>query len=68
MKNFMLIGTPMTCWVPSEFKEGKAKFALDYCYIQNTYVVPTEDTDVSFDRDRASCYLQFYRHNFSTLA
>lgn len=46
------MGTPMTCWVSTEFKGDMGKYALDYCYIQNTYVLPNEENDASFDRSK----------------
>ncbi|KAE9413725.1 hypothetical protein Angca_007778, partial [Angiostrongylus cantonensis] len=52
-------GSPIQCWVPSEFRGGWEKYAEDYCFIANSYYVPfDEEIPSDFDnrRDRISYY------------
>uniref|UniRef100_A0A0K0FM44 Innexin n=1 Tax=Strongyloides venezuelensis TaxID=75913 RepID=A0A0K0FM44_STRVS len=52
-------GSPIQCWVPSEFRGGWEKYAEDYCFINNFYHVPFgEDIpdDVSEREDQISYY------------
>ena len=36
----MLIGNPITCWVPAEFHRSHILFTNNYCWLQNTYYLP----------------------------
>ncbi|VDL79159.1 unnamed protein product [Nippostrongylus brasiliensis] len=52
-------GSPIQCWVPSEFRGGWEKYAEDYCFIANSYYVPFEEeipVDIEHRRDHISYY------------
>uniref|UniRef100_A0A0N4ZZ03 Innexin n=1 Tax=Parastrongyloides trichosuri TaxID=131310 RepID=A0A0N4ZZ03_PARTI len=52
-------GSPIQCWVPSEFKGGWEKYTEDYCFINNFYHVPFEQNipeDLSEREDQISYY------------
>ncbi|CAJ0598406.1 unnamed protein product [Cylicocyclus nassatus] len=52
-------GSPIQCWVPSEFRGGWEKYAEDYCFIANSYYVPFEEeipTDIEHRQDHISYY------------
>ncbi|EGT32655.1 hypothetical protein CAEBREN_17355 [Caenorhabditis brenneri] len=34
------VGSPIDCWFPAYYKGWWAEYALDYCYVQNTFFVP----------------------------
>ncbi|CAB3407349.1 unnamed protein product [Caenorhabditis bovis] len=34
------VGNPINCWFPAYYKGWWCEYALDYCFIQNTYFVP----------------------------
>ncbi|PAA83396.1 hypothetical protein BOX15_Mlig001416g6, partial [Macrostomum lignano] len=35
-----IVGEPMKCWTPQEFKDPWIQYAEDYCWVKNTYFVP----------------------------
>nr|AAF75840.1 putative gap junction protein pannexin [Girardia tigrina] len=37
------VGDPIHCWVPKEFSDPWQKYANNYCWIKNTYTVPSYD-------------------------
>uniref|UniRef100_A0A915III5 Innexin n=1 Tax=Romanomermis culicivorax TaxID=13658 RepID=A0A915III5_ROMCU len=41
-----LFGTPIQCWFPPQYKGWWNEYALDYCYVQNTYFVKFHDGKV----------------------
>lgn len=48
-------GTPIQCWFPVQFTAFWNEYALDYCYVQNTYFQPlTDDTQVTHNDDGRS--------------
>uniref|UniRef100_A0A0N5BI66 Innexin n=1 Tax=Strongyloides papillosus TaxID=174720 RepID=A0A0N5BI66_STREA len=38
------IGKPIQCIVPKEFSKGWEQYAEDYCFVQNTFYVPFNET------------------------
>ncbi|CAI5438970.1 unnamed protein product [Caenorhabditis angaria] len=36
------VGSPIDCWFPAYYKGWWAEYALDYCFVQNTFFVPLE--------------------------
>ena len=49
---FRYVGTPIQCWMPTEFKGGWEQYAEDYCFIQNTFFIPFEEEIPNEDSDR----------------
>uniref|UniRef100_A0AC34RM35 Innexin n=1 Tax=Panagrolaimus sp. JU765 TaxID=591449 RepID=A0AC34RM35_9BILA len=44
------VGSPIQCWMPTEFKGGWEQYVEDYCFIQNTYYVPL-DREIPVDHE-----------------
>ncbi|CAI2303114.1 unnamed protein product [Caenorhabditis sp. 36 PRJEB53466] len=59
------VGSPIDCWFPAYYKGWWAEYALDYCYVQNTFFVPfAEDkAERSFNWE----HLVADHHNTTTL-
>ncbi|PAV88493.1 hypothetical protein WR25_23119 isoform C [Diploscapter pachys] len=53
-------GSPIQCWVPSEFKGGWEKYAEDYCFIANSYYIPF-DSDIPKDHKLRQDQISYYR-------
>lgn len=53
-------GSPIQCWVPSEFRGGWEKYAEDYCFIANSYYVPF-DEEIPSDIDNRRDHISYYR-------
>ncbi|KAK6744430.1 hypothetical protein RB195_011251 [Necator americanus] len=53
-------GSPIQCWVPSEFRGGWEKYAEDYCFIANSYYVPFEE-EIPVDVDHRKDHISYYR-------
>ena len=37
------VGDPIHCWVPKQFSDVWQKYVDSYCWIKNTYVIPSND-------------------------
>ncbi|CAJ0578968.1 unnamed protein product, partial [Mesorhabditis spiculigera] len=46
------VGSAMQCWFPQEYSGSWMEYVHDYCFIQNTYYVAFNDTNVSDDEVR----------------
>ncbi|KAK6023782.1 innexin-3 domain protein, partial [Ostertagia ostertagi] len=53
-------GSPIQCWVPSEFRAGWEKYAEDYCFIANSYYVPF-DEEIPVDIEHRKDHISYYR-------
>lgn len=53
-------GSPIQCWVPSEFRGGWEKYAEDYCFIANSYYVPFEE-EIPVDIEHRKDHISYYR-------
>ena len=40
VSGWSFVGSPIQCWFPAYFKGWWQEYALDFCYVQNTYYVP----------------------------
>ncbi|VDL67370.1 unnamed protein product, partial [Nippostrongylus brasiliensis] len=46
ISGWSFVGSPIQCWFPAYYKAHRLisgwwmEYALDYCYVQNTYFVP----------------------------
>uniref|UniRef100_A0A914WNX4 Innexin n=1 Tax=Plectus sambesii TaxID=2011161 RepID=A0A914WNX4_9BILA len=40
VSGWTFVGTPIQCWFPAYYKGWWNEYALDYCYVQNTYFLP----------------------------
>uniref|UniRef100_A0A1I8I9V4 Innexin n=1 Tax=Macrostomum lignano TaxID=282301 RepID=A0A1I8I9V4_9PLAT len=38
-----IVGEPLKCWTPQEFKDPWIQYAEDYCWVKNTYFVPKSE-------------------------
>ena len=43
------IGKPIQCWLPMEFKSGWEQYVEDFCFVQNTYQIPGNETFNTID-------------------
>lgn len=43
ISGWSFVGTPIQCWFPAYYKGWWIEYALDYCYVQNTYFIPFTD-------------------------
>ncbi|PAV62527.1 hypothetical protein WR25_00154 [Diploscapter pachys] len=55
------VGTPIQCWMPTEFKGGWEQYAEDYCFIQNTFFIPFEEEIPNEDSDRTKAEIGYYQ-------
>ncbi|CAD6194792.1 unnamed protein product [Caenorhabditis auriculariae] len=46
VSGWSFVGSPIQCWFPAYYKGWWMEYALDYCYVQNTYFVPFVDETV----------------------
>ncbi|EPB77820.1 putative innexin-3 [Ancylostoma ceylanicum] len=46
ISGWSFVGSPIQCWFPAYYKGWWMEYALDYCYVQNTYFVPMTDVKV----------------------
>ncbi|KHN81112.1 Innexin-12 [Toxocara canis] len=44
ISGWSFVGTPIQCWFPAYYKGWWIEYALDYCYVQNTYFLPFTET------------------------
>ncbi|VDM96778.1 unnamed protein product [Thelazia callipaeda] len=44
ISGWSFVGSPIQCWFPAYYRGWWMEYALDYCYVQNTYFVPFTDT------------------------
>ncbi|PAA47327.1 hypothetical protein BOX15_Mlig006041g3 [Macrostomum lignano] len=56
-----LVGDPVQCWIPPEFKDGWEQFAENYCWVKNTYYVPENESIPSDKLDRSREELTYYQ-------
>uniref|UniRef100_A0A0N5AAY5 Innexin n=1 Tax=Syphacia muris TaxID=451379 RepID=A0A0N5AAY5_9BILA len=47
ISGWSFVGTPIQCWFPAYYKGWWIEYALDYCFVQNTYFVPFTDVKPS---------------------
>lgn len=58
-KNY--VGEPLQCWVPSQWKDAWEDFAESYCFIENTYFVPMNQTTLPEEQKRESMEMIYYQ-------
>lgn len=56
-----LVGDPVQCWIPPEFKDGWEQFAESFCWVKNTYYVPENESIPSDRLDRSKEELTYYQ-------
>uniref|UniRef100_A0A1I8FPT9 Innexin n=1 Tax=Macrostomum lignano TaxID=282301 RepID=A0A1I8FPT9_9PLAT len=57
-----IVGEPMKCWTPQEFKDPWIQYAEDYCWVKNTYFVPKNQelaADPNIRRTQEIIYYQW---------
>ena len=60
-KNY--VGEPLQCWVPNQWKDPWEGFAESYCFVENTYFVPMNNTalpEVNKREDMEMIYYQVF--------
>ncbi|CEF66888.1 Innexin family-containing protein [Strongyloides ratti] len=55
------LGQPIQCMVPKEFSSGWEHYAEDYCFIQNTFYVPFNETIPKEYDDRRKAEIGYYQ-------
>lgn len=55
------VGDPIHCWCPAEFTSTYVDYAKNYCWISNTYYVPTESEIPSDISERREAELNYYQ-------
>ncbi|KAE9552433.1 hypothetical protein FO519_004374 [Halicephalobus sp. NKZ332] len=55
------VGSPIQCWMPTEFKGGWEQYVEDYCFIQNTYYVPLLDEIPVDQKEREDKEFGYYQ-------
>ncbi|CAI5438794.1 unnamed protein product [Caenorhabditis angaria] len=55
------VGEPMQCWVPTQFKNGWESFTEQYCFIENTYFVPMNETNLPAANTREDREMIYYQ-------
>ncbi|VIO96943.1 Uncharacterized protein BM_BM17658 [Brugia malayi] len=43
ISGWSFVGSPIQCWFPAYYRGWWIEYALDYCFIQNTYFIPFTD-------------------------
>lgn len=56
-----IVGEPLQCWVPIHFSGGWEKYSESWCYIKNTYYVPSTQEVPSEHIMRYETELQYYQ-------
>ena len=56
-----IVGQPLQCWIPVEFKEGWEKYAENYCWVKNTYYIPRADELPDTPDERARYEIRYYQ-------
>ncbi|PAV72131.1 hypothetical protein WR25_06786 [Diploscapter pachys] len=46
VSSWSFVGQPIQCWFPAYYRSWWMEYALDYCYVQNTYFVPFADVPI----------------------
>jgi hypothetical protein len=55
------VGSPLQCWVPLEFKRYWEEYAEHYCFVENTYWVPINETIPDTGEQRVQQELGYYQ-------
>nr|BAE78821.1 innexin1 [Dugesia japonica] len=57
------VGNPIHCWVPKEFSDPWQKYANNYCWIKNTYVLPPnlEPGSIPKLQERGELEINYYQ-------
>ncbi|VDD92725.1 unnamed protein product [Enterobius vermicularis] len=58
ISGWSFVGTPIQCWFPAYYKGWWIEYALDYCFVQNTYFIP-------FTEVKPSNYFDIHIHHNS---
>lgn len=53
------VGDPITCWVPQHFTGSHSSYANAYCWVRNTYYLPSSESIPGKDEPRD--YLKYYQ-------
>ncbi|VDO60795.1 unnamed protein product [Heligmosomoides polygyrus] len=61
ISGWSFVGSPIQCWFPAYYKGWWMEYALDYCYVQNTYFVPMTDVKVHNEDSVAPANLGYYQ-------
>lgn len=51
----------MQCWTPNQFAGGWESFAESYCFIENTYFVPMQDSNLPAAETREGREMIYYQ-------
>ncbi|KJH51078.1 hypothetical protein DICVIV_02745 [Dictyocaulus viviparus] len=62
-KNY--VGEPMQCWVPNQWTSVWEVFSESYCFVENTYFVPMNDTNLPALSTRESKEMIYYQISLS---
>ena len=58
-KNY--VGEPLQCWVPNQWKDTWEDFAESYCFVENTYFVPMNQTTLPEAQKREGMEMIYYQ-------
>jgi hypothetical protein len=54
------LGQPIQCWLPAEFRGQWERYAESYCFVEDTYFVPFNQTNFPQD-DHHNLELHYYQ-------
>lgn len=55
------VGKPIQCWLPMEFKNSWEQYVEDFCFVQNTYYIPSNKTITSINPSTQKFHLNYYQ-------
>ncbi|PAA94463.1 hypothetical protein BOX15_Mlig014383g1, partial [Macrostomum lignano] len=61
MTKMYLLGDPVQCWIPPEFKPAWEQYAETYCWLKNTYFVPPNGSIPGDETVRQGEELKYYQ-------
>ncbi|KAH7664869.1 INX-15 protein, partial [Aphelenchoides avenae] len=57
----LYIGSPINCFTKAEFRPGWIQYAHDYCLIENTYYLRTNESIPIEHETRGQKYISYYQ-------
>lgn len=55
------VGKPIQCWLPMEFKNSWEQYVEDYCFVQNTYYISSNETITYNGSSPQKFHLNYYQ-------
>ncbi|CAJ0944373.1 unnamed protein product, partial [Mesorhabditis belari] len=59
LKNY--VGEPLQCWPPAQWNDGWEAFAEAYCFVENTYFVPMNQSNLPAHHTREDQEMIYYQ-------